>query len=228
MEQLKPTGGRWFAGVALALACVFSAGCGDDEEVVVAHTATPTRTATRTPTPSATPTVTSTPSEPAHGENIFGSTEAGRGALTVDAVPVVEVPFSTCLGSTEEDCAGGTALYVATDPGFDSTEEDEPEEPLFVLEAGTAVTLEIIEIDQGITLKFDNTRLTEPHAMIVLGTTPVHRDLEWQLGLPGGLVEERHVTFKLTTTSGRYTESEEVTVTLQPTSEGGGHHHDDE
>jgi hypothetical protein len=227
MGQFTLTVGRLFAGVSLAATCVFSVGCGDDEKVLVAHTATPTRTATRTPTPSATPTVTSTPSEPAHTENIFGSTAAGGGALTVDAAAVVEVPFSTCLGSAEEECAGGTALYVATDPGFESAEEDEPEEPLFVLEQGTSVALEIVEIDEGITLKFGDTRLP-PNDKIVLGTTPLHRDLEWQLGLPGGLTEARQVRFKLTTTSSRYVESEEVTVTLQPTTEDEEHEHDDE
>ena len=194
----------------LALAAV-AAGCGDDDPPPVNN---PTATI-----PAATP--TPTPSDPAHTENLFGSTEPGGGALTLDAAAEVDVSFSSCIGGTGDGCVGGTVLYTATDPGFEEAEEDEPDEPLYTLVDGVTVRLEITATDPGVSLKLDAQILNAAGQSAVLGTTPgVHRDLEWQLALPGGEVASRQVSLRLVTTAPQYSASDVVTVTLRP-AEGG-------
>jgi len=207
---------RVIAMAGTALLFVFAlGGCGSDDDNI--PTPGPTATRTGTATPSAVPTPTPTPEEPPHTENLFGSTEEGSGALTVDAAAEVHVAFSACIGGTGDECIGGTAIYIATDPGFEQAEEDEPDEPLFVLADGVPVSLEVTAIDEGINLVFGSVTLNAVGESVLFGTTPgLHADLEWQLALPGGDTEGRSVSLKLTTTSSLYTESEVFDVTLVP------------
>jgi hypothetical protein len=203
------------AGWAALLLCAMLAapGCGSDDDGENMGGGS-----TATPTPS--PTVSPTPEEPPHTENLFGSTAEGSGALTVDAKSEVEVFFSACLGGTGPTCDNGTVVYTGTDPGFEEAEEDEPDEPLFVLVDGTPVSLQVTAIEPGVSLKFDDVTLNAVGQSVLLGTTPgVHRDLEWTLSAAGGegVPEGRSVSLKMTTTSSTYTESAEFTVTLQPT-----------
>lgn len=191
--------------VGLVLA---ASGCGSEDKHksgAASPTAQPTATATVTPTPN---------------ENIFGSTQVGSGALTVNARPEVEVFLSACLGGSGPDCTGGTAVYIGTEPGFEEAEEDEPVVPLYTLVDDTPITVQVTAIDPAVSLHFDDVTLSAAGQSVSIGMTPgIHKDLEWYLQIPGGSASsaDHSVTVKLTTTSSRYTESDEFTLILRPT-----------
>jgi hypothetical protein len=210
-RTLHPSSWTVIGGFALFVALAATS-CGSDDGT---HKKAPTPT--QTPTATAQPTPTATPIEPPHTENLFGSTEAGGGALTIDPQAEVHVFFSACIGGTGPDCTNGLVVYTGTDPGFEQAEEDEPDEPLYVLTDGTPVSLEVVSIDDGVSLHFPEGTLDAAGQSLVLGTTPgIHADLEWQLTSPGGDSAARTVRLKLTTTASAYTESEPVTFTLTP------------
>lgn len=205
------------ASLALCLIVVGS-GCGSDHD----QNGTPPRpTASATRTATANPTATATPLPSIAGqEDLFGSTAQGSGALTIQPVPLVPAYISTCLGGSGTSCAGGSIVYIGSDPGFKEADTDDPSVPLFALPGGVAVGLEVIAIDPALSLMFaDGSTLTAAGQSIELGTTPgIHADLEWQLLLAADApFDAGHpVTLKLTTSSSGYTDSIEFTVTVRP------------
>jgi hypothetical protein len=145
---------------------------------------------------------------------IVGSTLAGGGRLAV------EYDFDREVEVTPSATLGGMTLFTSSDPGFDALEEDEPEESFFVLDDGTAVTVEITAIDPGAAVRIRGVTLDAIGEAAVLGTMPdLHHHPEWQLALPEGVIETRTLSFKLTAASGAYDESEEYTLTLVPVEE---------
>ena len=198
--------------IAIGLLAAMS-GCGDS------HDTAPLPATAATPTTGPTPTATPLP-DISGEENLFGSTAAGGGALTIEAVPQVPVYFSACLGGSGAGCTGGTIIYIGSDPGFEEAEEDEAEVPLFALPAGVPVSLEVIAIDPAVTLRFDDGgTLSAVGQSLDLGTTTgIHADLEWQLALPADApFDAGHpVTLKLTTTASGYTDSAEFTTIIRP------------
>ncbi|HVM96781.1 MAG TPA: hypothetical protein VMT89_10345 [Candidatus Acidoferrales bacterium] len=196
----------WIFVAALSLVV---AACGDDDN----SGSVPARP-TSTPTVSATPTATPLPNE-----NLFGSSQAAGGSLAVIVRPQVQAFLSTCLGGTGDNCTGGTAIWVGTEPGFEEVEEDIPSLSLFALPDGVPITLEIVAIDPAISLQFDDVTLNAAGQTISIGTTPgIHQDLEWHLQLPGGDMTATHsVTFKLTTTSSSFSGSSQYTIPVVPT-----------
>ncbi len=192
---------------------VVLAGCGSDDHDVV----TPAATSTATPPRMNTPLPTSTPTERPN-ENIFGSTIAGGGRLTIDQASQVSISLSTCIGGTGDTCEGGTAFYIGTEPGFEEAEDDQPSLPLFHLPDGVPITLQVVAIDAGTKLKFEDVELTTAGQSIDIGTTPgIHQDLEWQLQVPpGGSATGHNVSVKLTSVSAAYGESSTYTLELVP------------
>jgi hypothetical protein len=150
----------------------------------------------------------------------MGSTQHGGGALAVEYPfeQAVEVSFSQCIGGSGETCDGGIALYSGEAPGFAPLEEDEPDEPFFVLEEGTPVSVERTAGDAAASFFFGGVNLAEPGDSVLFGTAieGLHQHGEWQLALPGG--EEPQGPYalglKLTTTAPEYTESEEFMVMI--------------
>jgi len=189
-------------------------GCGeDDSNNLPPATSTAVVMSTATATPTVTP--TATPEEEEGAENLFGSTVSGGGALTID--PFAQIPVFL------QQCAGDTCFYSSADPtspGFKEADdsEDEPGFPLFHLPDGVAVTVDIISIDSGISLQFDDGMvLNAAGQTLFLGTTPgIHRDLFWQLTGPSDEPEgtAHHIAVKLTTTSAAFTESAVVSFNL--------------
>jgi len=199
------------AAAALVGLLFMGAGCGS--ESTASPPAQPTAAPASTPTPTPLPSV-------AGQENLFGSTAAGSGALTIEALPQVPVYFSTCLAGTGDSCSGGSIVYIGSDPGFKEADADDPSVPLFALPPGVTVSLQVIAIDPALSLMFEaGDALTRAGQSITLGTTPgIHADLEWQLLLPANapFAAGHPVTLKLTTTAGGLADSTEFTEIIRP------------
>ena len=211
---------RATCAVALISAALCAIGCGEDDNSTAAPPAA-TATSTRTPSASAaTPTATPLPSA-AGVENLFGSTAPGGGALTIQPLAVIPAYFSTCLGGSGDNCAGGSIVYIGSDPGFKEADAMEATATLFALPDGVEMSLQVIAIDPALSLKFDNGTLTAAGQSLELGTTPgIHADLEWQIFEPASAPfgTPHNVTLQLTTTTNGFTNSAQFTETVQASS----------
>lgn len=135
-------------------------------------------------------------------EMVLGSTTAGGGALTITH------DFADPVVVAESFATGGFVLYTSADPSFEVPATDEPEEGLFRLADGTAVTVEATSVDDGVAMKLRGETLDRPGDVVVLGTMPdLHAHPEWQLTLPEGARDCRRFAFRVTTTSATYTAS---------------------
>lgn len=169
--------------------------------------------------------------EPDHKEIKVASSSDGGGRLIghpeFTITNPIPLPYDDCFGGTGDDCEGGMRLFSAVNPGIEPLDESEPEESLFTLADGVPVTLEVTAIDAGLTIRLGDIALDSPGDSVLLGETPgFHSNLETQLLIPGGGEPSGtfSVSFKLTTTSGLYTDSEVITVRFTPTGGGSGHH----
>jgi hypothetical protein len=151
----------------------------------------------------------------AHGGSsmLISSTADGGGALQAeyDFSAVSRLSFSASL-------PGPVSVYTGVEPAFDLLAADEPLEPSYVLDDATQVSVEITAIDAGKTaMKIGATVLSAVGDSVVLGTTPfphTHPELQLLLTLPEGEFGEGSVSFKLTTPSAAYGESEIYTLKL--------------
>jgi len=212
----------------LVLGALLLSGCGDsgsDDPTPTATTAA-TQTATATPTPTTVPVATETPGHD-HSELIVGSSADGSGSLQIaaDSIATIEVPFDQCVGGTGDECTGGTKLYVANSPGFESLESSEPDHGIFALPDGTLVFLVLVSAPASTSLKFSNTVLDQTGESVDLGRAPFHTHHEWRIAVPGGQEPPHHVdvTVRLTSTSTAFTNSPDIRLRLEPVAE---HHHD--
>ena len=137
------------------------------------------------------------------------STEDGGGVLTL------QYNFATSKVQTfRAFCASGSCLYSAVNPGFMNSGENPPEGS-YILAAGTNIGVEIVDIDAGATMKINDAVLDESGESAALGTTPeLHTHPSWQLKLPEGEQGDYSISFKLTTDSARYGESEVFSIVL--------------
>jgi hypothetical protein len=237
-----------FRSIATAvLSLLIVAGCnGDDDAAPSPPTATASPVATATSTEVPTAAATATPDDPgsAHRELQIGSTDDGSGALDAEFEydRPVSLFFDTCLGGSGEECTGGVRLYSAVNPGLvalghsheDESEDDghgdEGEEPsLHPLVDGTAVSLEVIAVDEGLSLRIEGTTLDQAGQVVDLGEAPhFHSDSETFLSLNEG--EDEHgdfqLSFRLTTGAPAYQPSDPLTVRFG--TEESGHAQDDE
>jgi len=150
----------------------------------------------------------------AHGsfDILISSTASGGGALKAeyDFAGVSRVDYTTTLG--------GNAIYTGIEPAFDLLAADEPLESSYVLTAGTEVSLQITGIDAGKTsVKIDTTVLSAVGNSVSFGTVPfahTHPQLQLQLALPEGEFGEGSISFKLTSTTPAYSESEIYTLKI--------------
>jgi hypothetical protein len=140
----------------------------------------------------------------------IASSADGGGALVVDFkfTTVARPSFSATVATTD--------VYTGAVPGFEALAFDDVASSLYVLTAGTVVTLEVTGLDAGKTaVKIGSTVLDQVGESAVLGTAPIgHTHPEWQLLLEAGDVGEGSVSFKLTTTAPAYGDSEIYTVKL--------------
>lgn len=198
--------------------------CSDDDDSAppaptATHTSTAVPTSTQTPEPP-TPTATPTATTHQHGEVVYGSEEAGGGALHLhfDGDDHQHADFDACLGGSGENCEGGIALYSSEDPGYEPTEVDEPAESLYVLGDGATIAVEIVSIDEGFSLKRGDEIADAAGESVVLGTTPDlgHEHVEYVIAVPGGTETfSKNVTLRLIDTSETYPPSEPLTLNFR-------------
>jgi hypothetical protein len=143
-----------------------------------------------------------------------GSTEMEAGALTVDNVPIAYVVESACVGGTGEHCDGGTVLYTGTSPGFNDLDEDDPNQPIYVLPEGIEISIELTGIEAGASVMVSGVVLDEVGETAVVNSTGhLHNHPTWQIAAPGGThPEDRQISFRLHAEG--FDSSEVITVTL--------------
>ena len=134
-----------------------------------------------------------------------GSTADGGGALAA------EHGFAAPIEVTASASVGGFVLYTATDPSFEPPDGEDGD--VFFLDDGTVVNVEITALGPQVAMKLGGVELDHVGASVRLGTAPaLHQHPEWQLTLPEGETDCQPISFKLTTTSATYTESESYTA----------------
>lgn len=219
---------RKMISTGLLLGVLLLAGCGDSGSGATAPTATTTPTPTATTTPTLVPAATATPGRE-HSELIIGSSAAGGGTLQIaaDSLATIAVPFDQCVGGSGDECAGGVKLYVATSPGFESLDVDEPDHGIYGLPTDTLIFLVLVSAPASTSLKFSNTVLDQTGELVDLGYAPFHSHLEWRIAVPGGQEPPHHVdvTVRLTSPSAAFAHSPDITLRLEPVAEP---HHDDD
>jgi hypothetical protein len=138
------------------------------------------------------------------------STEAGGGALTVFfdfAHRKIQTVKSFCLA--------GTCLYSTIDNGFITT-GDPPPDGYYPLADGTSVNFEIVSADPATSVHINGVALSQPGDSALLGTAPtLHNHPSWQISVPDGTPPQDYpLSFKLTTGSTQYAESQVFTVVM--------------
>ncbi len=140
------------------------------------------------------------------------STSAGGGSLTVQwdfAAEKVRTYLAFCAPSPSP------CLYSTIDPGFISPEQDVPGDGYYPLADGTTVRIEILSADSGLAINLNGRRLSAAGDSAKVGTMPdIHGHPSWQLLLPADEFGDYRITYKLTTDSPLYSESQPFTVTV--------------
>jgi hypothetical protein len=151
-----------------------------------------------------------TPAVAQHDHIALWSTEPGGGALTAEYDfdnRKVRVFQSFCTAGD------GPCLFTSVDPAFLAPTEDDEGDEFHPIRDGTRISLEIVAIDAALTLSVSGNRLDAPGKTAALGIMPdIHNHPSWQLLVPKGEIGDYAVSFKLTTTSPLYAESEPFTT----------------
>jgi len=138
---------------------------------------------------------------------IFSSQGSGGQVL-------VDFPFAVPQQVFQSFCAAGTCLYSSTDPGFRTATESEPGRGLFAIAPGTQVTLEVLAVTPGASVKIGSRVLREHGEQASLGSAPsVHVHPSWQVTAPAGVTGEYRIRFRLLAT-GAYTPSPDYEIAL--------------
>ena len=141
--------------------------------------------------------------------SVYG-TQSGGGSLATD------YDFAQATTVSESLCAGGLCLYTSTNPGLITRTDDAG--ALRPLASGTEVALEIVALDDGVTVKVDATVLDAPGEMAVLGTAPgLHNHPEWQVTRPEDERGTYTVAFRLVQSGGAASYAASPTYTLRLT-----------
>ncbi len=200
------------------------------------------------------PAPTPTPEEEGHDHRDFeiGSTEEGGGQLDAefDYDEPISLFFNRCLGGEGEECEGGTRIYSAVNPGFvahghddghhddghdeddghdDDGHDDEGEELSELLE-GTEISIEVIAIDEGLSMVVEGETLNSPGQIAGLGAAPeFHSDAQSIVGITDldHLEDEFALTFRLITDAPEYADSEELTIYFEAVEDDHEHEDDD-
>lgn len=143
-----------------------------------------------------------------HADILLWSSAPGGGTLgaTHDA--------STAIPLFRNVCAAGQCLYSSPDPGFLARTQDRPQDSQYVLTGGPTISIEVVAIDAGLSVKFGNSTLRAAGDSVALGRgTGIHVHPSWQLLAPDGATKTVAVTLRLRA-SGTYAASEPFRLEL--------------
>lgn len=140
------------------------------------------------------------------GDMLLGSTAPGGGALAL------QYDFAGEVRVSESFTGGGSTLYTATDPGWDTLTAAGG--GLFPLAAGTPVTVTLTARDPGVSLKVGAATLDAAGESASLGAIPIHLHPVWQLLVPTGTLGRFTLSFELTTTAPAYARSPVYTAAI--------------
>ena len=136
------------------------------------------------------------------------STADGGGALTVywDFNKIVQTYQSFCASD------GSACLYTTIDPGFMAPDPPAPASGLYRITDGTKVNIVVVSADPGLTLEVNGQKLYQPGDTAQLGIQPpIHNHPSWQIVVPANQYGNFNLSYKLTTDSAAYTNSEVYT-----------------
>lgn len=145
------------------------------------------------------------------GDVIIGKTVAGQIIIEFDAdeaLPLVPVDGPLLFGCAHDD------------PGFESLEEDEPKEGIFVLPPGADIRLEIVSITPGLVIYSPGFAQTLDSAgeQMTLGPPPIHLHATFHFDSNHPQFDPLAtptLTFILIDDAGLCTDSEEITLAFQ-------------
>ena len=143
-----------------------------------------------------------------HADILLWSSAPGGGTLgaTHDA--------STAIPLFRNVCAAGQCLYSSPDPGFLARTQDRPQDAQYVLAGGPTISVEVVAIDAGLSVKFGNSTLRAAGDSVALGRgTRIHVHPSWQLLAADGAAKTVAVTLRLRA-SGTYAASEPFRLEL--------------
>ncbi|MBI3786483.1 MAG: hypothetical protein HY270_24100 [Deltaproteobacteria bacterium] len=142
---------------------------------------------------------------------IWSATDGG-GRLVVESDFLTEKvqTFQSFCAPDNSQC-----LYTTIDPGFMAPTQNVAGDPNFRLADGTKVRVVIVNAPSGLSLNVNGQKLSQPGESALLGTMPtIHNHPSWQLVVPGGRYGDYNLSFKLTTDSPAYSESQPVSVVV--------------
>ncbi len=140
------------------------------------------------------------------------STQPGGGALVTAGYDFDEkITVINRLGQ----CPAGQCFYSVADPGFRTPSGSRPDEGLYALAPGTPVRFEIVALDAGVSFKSGAAVLDAIGESTSLGTAlGMHAHPEYQLAAAEGVIGDFTLSFRLTTTSPQYSDSQVRSFTL--------------
>jgi len=153
------------------------------------------------------------------------STEDAAGALVATGGPHGPVVVALTF------CNGGECLYEDAETTIHAPEAALSSPPLFALASGTRIGLEIVDLDDEVSIKAGGSNLGQPGDTVILGTAPtLHAQPTLQVTAAEGVAGDWHVRFRFTDPDGAYTSSDVIEVVLTNESDlcGDGHVDDDE
>jgi hypothetical protein len=123
--------------------------------------------------------------------------EPGQLVLQWDFTRVLPMFETLCVSSA------GQCFYSTINPAF-LTGEDAGSAGLRVLEQGSVITVEIIDLDPGLTLNVNGVRLSAAGARTEIGVAPFHVHPAWQAIVPVEATGEVTFRYRLVSADGRY------------------------
>jgi hypothetical protein len=148
------------------------------------------------------------------------STEQDGGALSLTGIPDEPVVVGLTF------CSNGECLYENAETSIHTPADDLAVPPLFALKEGTQVGLEIVSVDDAVSIKAGGTHLDQPGETASLGTAPtLHAEPTLQVTTADGVVGDWRVSLRFTSPSGAYASSDviELVLTNAPRLCGDGH-----
>ncbi len=143
---------------------------------------------------------------PGHSHMFLWSTEKDGGDLAIefDFHKRILVTKSICFQSQED--ASQQCFYNGLDPAFFAYDTDHPTKPLYALDEGTTLGMEIIAMDAAASVKVNDTVLSKPNdaARIATIMTGLHNHPGWQLQIPEGEHGNYPFSFRVTSESPTY------------------------